>query len=76
MKAWLEPYLHPADLAQYDEAKIMGLIATVLLPLHAAGRLEDAVEEISKRVGDKLPDQDAAKTKIRRYLLCFCGAVM
>jgi hypothetical protein len=76
MKAWLEPYLDPADLAQYDETKIMGVITAVLLPLHAAGRLDDAVEEIWKRVSDKIPDQDASKDKIRRYMKCFCEAMV
>ena len=77
MRDWLRPHLSEADVAQYDEARIVEMVATVLLPLHAAGNLDAAVEELWKRLqGVADEQQQEYKSKIKRYLICFCEAIL
>jgi len=61
----------------YDESKIVGVVSAVLLPLHATGKLEEAVEEIMKHlVGVPEEDVAAVRIKVGRYLTCFCEAMI
>ena len=77
MRDWLQPHLSEADVAQIDESRVMEMVATVLLPLHAAGKLDVAVDELYNRLQHVPSDQHFEyKVKIRRYLTCFCEALM
>jgi hypothetical protein len=76
MRDWLRPHLSYADLQQYDESRVMDVVATVLFPLHTAGKLDEAVEELFKRLQHVPSDkQQAYKVKIKRYFACFCEAL-
>lgn len=75
MKTWLEPYASPELVSQYDENKVIGLISVGLLPLYSSGRLDEGVEEVMKNLKG-IPDADLeqVRTKVKRYLTCFCEA--
>jgi hypothetical protein len=61
----------------YDETKIVGIVTAVLLPLHAAGKIEEAVDEVMKHLIGVLDDEHAAvRTKVGRYMTCFCEAMI
>jgi hypothetical protein len=77
MRDWLRPHLSYADLQQYDESRVMDVVATVLLPMHAAGKLDDAVEELYKRL-QHVPatKEQEYKDKIKRYFMCFCESLL
>ena len=77
LRDWLRPHLSDADLQQYDESRVMDVVATVLLPLHAAGKLDDAVEELFKRLHQVPTDKGQEyKAKIKRYFTCFCESLL
>jgi len=77
MRTWLHPWLTPQLVAMYDETKIVGIVTAVLLPLHAAGKIEEAVDEVMKHLIGVPDDEHAAvRTKVGRYLTCFCEAMI
>ena len=77
MRDWLRPNLSESDAAQFDESRVMEMVATVLLPLHAAGKVDVAVDELYNRLQHVPSEQQHEyKVKIRRYLTCFCEALM
>lgn len=77
MHAWLKPWITEDLAAMYDETKVVGLIATGLLPLYGAGKLNDAVEEVMIRLnGVPSSEAGAVRGKVRRYLECFCEAMI
>ena len=77
MKNWLEKWASPELVAQYDESKVVGMIAAGLMPLFAAGRLGEAVDEVmSKLNGVPTEEVEAVRAKVKRYLTCFCEAMV
>ena len=77
MKNWLEKWASPELVAQYDESKVVGMIAAGLMPLYAAGKLKEAVDEVmSKLNGVPVEEVEAVRTKVERYLTCFCEAMV
>jgi len=77
MHAWLKPWITEELAALYDETKMIGLIATGLLPLYASGKLDDAVGEVMTRLqGVSAAEIPAVRVKVRRYLDCFCEAMV
>ena len=76
MKAWLEPYADAELVSQYDENKVVAMIAVGLLPLFVAGKLDEAVEEVMKKLhGVPEGELEQVRTKVKRYLTCFCEAL-
>ena len=77
MKNWLEKWASPELVAKYDEGKVVGMIAAGLLPLWTAGKLDEAVEEVMRNLSG-VPEEEvpAVRTKVGRYLACFCEAIV
>jgi hypothetical protein len=77
MRNWLHPWVTPQLVAMYDETKIVGFVSALLLPLHAAGKLDEAVAEVMKHLVG-VPDEEVAAVRIKvgRYLACFCEAMI
>ena len=80
MHAWLKPWMSAELQTMWDanaESKVVGLIVTGLLPLYSAGKLDEAVEELMARL-EGVPDSDASsvRAKVKRYLMCFCEALV
>jgi hypothetical protein len=77
MKSWLEKWASPELVAKYDESKVVGMIAAGLMPLWTAGKLDEAVEVVMRNLSC-VPDEDlaAVRTKVGRYLACFCVAMV
>ncbi len=77
MKTWLHPWLTPEVVVMYDESQVMGVVASVLMPLFASGKLDDAVDGILTRLDGVPQDEvEAVRTKLKRYLTCFCEAMI
>jgi hypothetical protein len=77
MKAWLNDWTSPELAAMYDESKVVGMIATGLLPLYAAGKLDEGVEEVLRNlVGVPDAEVEGVRLKVKRYLTCFCEALV
>ena len=53
------------------------MIAAGLMPLWTAGKLDEAVEEVMRNLSG-VPDEEVAavRTKVGRYLACFCEAMV
>jgi hypothetical protein len=77
MLAMLQPYIkteeHKAMLAQYGEGDIETVVKTYLAPLYATGTLSIAAGTLISEL--KIEDP-AIQEKIKRYLQCFCEALL
>jgi hypothetical protein len=77
MRDWLKPWAPAEFLNQYDDAKVVPLVLTMLMPLFRMGKLDEAVKVVMEHLRG-VPDSelDAVETKVQRYLTCFCEALM
>jgi hypothetical protein len=77
MRDWLKPWAKQEHMAMYDEDKIVVLVLTTLLPMFSSGRLDEATGVVMDNLVGVPDDQrDAVRTKVGRYLSCFCEAMM
>ena len=77
LREWLKPWISAELQAMWDESKVIGLIATGLLPMYAAGTLGTAADELmSKLEGVPAAEIPAVRAKVERYLTCFCESLV
>ena len=80
MHAWLKPWMSAELQAMWNadaESKVVGMIATGLLPLYAAGKLDEGVKEVLRKlVGVPDAELEGVRLKVKRYLTCFCEALV
>ena len=77
LREWLKPWISAELQAMWDESKVIGLIVTGLLPLYAAGSLGAAADELmSKLEGVPEVEKPAVRTRVERYLTCFCESLV
>lgn len=77
MRDWLKPWAPEEFLNQYDDAKVVPLVLTMLMPLFRMGKLDEAVKVVMEHLtGVPEHETQAVKLKVQRYLTCFCEALM
>ena len=77
MKVWLKDWTSPELAAMYDETKVVGMIASGLMPLYASGKLSEGFDAVMERLVGVPSDQVVSvRAKVERYLTCFCEAMI
>lgn len=77
MRDWLKPWAPQEFLDQYHDDKVVPMVLTLLMPVFVAGKLDEAVNVVmDKLVGVPEGETEAVRTKVGRYLSCFCEAMI